>query len=97
MPGSGGIDYPGDVHKLLGDLYLATGRLPQCWIRSPRSSWPRPTGAGSATTTGDPALVADLAAMKLEVARARASDLTSNLQAAQNAIASLRVAGGSDA
>lgn len=29
MPGSGGIDYPGDVHKLLGDLYLATGRLPQ--------------------------------------------------------------------
>ena len=92
MPGSGGLEYPGDVYSLLGALYTGTGRLPQLFRQLVAFLDAQAASGRLGDDHGrDVAAQTAQAAFYLGAAHQVAADLTASLQAAQNAIAGLYV------
>lgn len=87
-----GLQYPGDAYTLLGDLYTATGRLPQLLgqIRVFLDGW-QASGQLGAAGAADATEQVSQAAASLTTAANFASSLTTVLQNAQNAISGLYV------
>jgi hypothetical protein len=92
MSEKGGLEYPGDAYRLIADIYLATGRLPQACEQIGRFLQAQAAREGACEAKGrHPGDQADLATVYLAEAAAAAHRLTSALQAAQTAIAGLGI------
>jgi len=92
MPGRGGLDYPGDVHSLLGALYTATERLPQLFGQLAAFLAGQRDAGNLADDDGrDVIAQVALASFRLGKAHGAAVTLTEELQAAQNAVSGLYV------
>ncbi len=89
--GEDGLEYPGDAYTLLGNLHTATSRLPQLLAQVTEFLDGWQASGQLASSDGDPSMLAARAAFELGEAHTLARNLTSSLQAAQNAIASLSV------
>jgi len=93
-----GLEYPSEAYRLLGELYSATGRLPQlCGQLGEFLAAQLATGRLGDDSGRDPALACDRASLHLRQAGAHAAGLTRALQDVQNAISGLHVRGGGDA
>jgi len=92
LGGAPGLECPADAYDLLGALCAATGWLPQLCEQLARFLQAQDATGTLADNRGrDPAVLADAAGLHLEVAAARAADLTTGLRQAQNAISGLYV------
>ena len=97
-PSSGGLADPGDACDLLGELHTATQRLPQLLGQLQAFLDAQLASGRIGDDRGrDPVPLAWNAAAHLAGAQARAAEVTAELRAARNAIASLYVKGGTDA
>jgi hypothetical protein len=97
MAGKGGVGYPADAYRLLGDLYAATGRLPQ--VCDQLVHFLRAQEATGHLYEARGLEVADqlaLAEIHAEQAVRAARNLTTALQAVQADIAGLGVREGTD-
>ena len=92
MPGRGGLEYPADAYRLLGDLYAATGRFPQVCGQLGQFMQLREAAGRLYEAQGrDIAGQVAAAAAHLAEAAAAAQSLTRALQAVQADIAGLGV------
>lgn len=97
-PGNDGLQYPGDVYALLGDLYTATGGLPQVFEQLADFLQSQAEGGRLGDSDGrDPFNQALIAGLHLGDVASSAKRMTDYLQQAQNAISGLYVKDGDDA
>ena len=97
-PGSGGLGSPADVYDLLGSITVAVERLPQLLGQLQAFLDAQLASGRIGDDRGrDPVPLAWNAAAHLAGAQARAAEVTAELRAARNAIASLYAKGGTDA
>jgi hypothetical protein len=87
-----GLEYPADAYRLIADIYMATGRLPQACDQIGRFLMAQGRRAGAYEARGrNPSEQTALAAARLAEAAGAAHALTAALQAAQAAIAGLGI------
>lgn len=92
MPGKRGLEYPGEVYRLVADLYTATGRFPQvCEQLGAFLEAQQATGRLYEDRSRDVCAQVEQALVHLDHASAEASKLTRALQAVQADIAGLGV------